>query len=249
MSKEEIMKTLTSLKGIGDSKAEALIAAGFDTTEKIKFASLEELTKVPGISNSVAESLIKQLKDSKDVTVKKEKVKAKPSSYAKKTEKKQVKKPEPEEKTIKKDIKKSSSDKKEGYITKKKAELSDDIKKYLPIREELKKRTPHFYREEWFRYKKLGKSWRRPDGISSKMRRNFKYRPNRVRVGYRGPKKTRGLHPSGFQEIMVYNTNDLEAIDPKTQAARIGGAVGTRKRIEIEKKASELDIRILNKQR
>ncbi|OYT29979.1 50S ribosomal protein L32e [Thermoplasmatales archaeon ex4572_165] len=248
MSKEEMMKTLTSLKGIGESKADALIAAGFDTTEKIKSASLEELTKVPGISDSVAESLIKQLKDNKDVSVKKEKVKSKPSSE-KITEKKQIKKPEPKGKTIKKEIKKSSSDKKEGYVTKKKAELSDDIKKYLPIREELKKRTPHFYREEWFRYKKLGKSWRRPDGISSKMRRNFKYRPNRVRVGYRGPKKTRGLHPSGFQEIMVYNTNDLEAIDPKTQAARIGGAVGTRKRIEIEKKASELDIRILNKQR
>ena len=248
MSKEEMMKTLTSLKGIGESKADALIAAGFDTTEKIKSAALEELTKVPGISDSVAESLIKQLKDTKDVSAKKEKVKYKPSSE-KITEKKQIKKPEPKGKTIKKDIKKSSSDKKEGYVTKKKAELSDDIKKYLPIREELKKRTPHFYREEWFRYKKLGKSWRRPDGISSKMRRNFKYRPNRVRVGYRGPKKTRGLHPSGFKEIMVYNTNDLETIDPKTQAARIGGAVGTRKRIEIEKKASELDIRILNKQR
>ena len=248
MSKEEMMKTLTSLKGIGESKADALITAGFDTTKKIKSASLEELTKVPGISDSVAESLIKQLKDNKDVSIKKEKVKSKPSSE-KKTEKKQEKKPEPEGKTIKKDIKKSSSGKKEGYETKKKAELSDDIKKYLPIREELKKRTPHFYREEWFRYKKLGKSLRRPDGISSKMRRNFKYRPNRVRVGYRGPKKTRGLHPSGFQEIMVYNTNDLETIDPKTQAARIGSAVGTRKRIEIEKKASELDIRILNKQR
>ncbi|HEC32380.1 MAG TPA: 50S ribosomal protein L32e, partial [Deltaproteobacteria bacterium] len=62
----------------------------------------------------------------------------------------------------------------------------------------------------------------------------------------RGPKEARGLHPSGFEEIMVYNVKDLEAIDPATQAARIGGTVGTKKRMEIEKKAKELDVRLLN---
>ena len=78
------------------------------------------------------------------------------------------------------------------------------------------------------------------------MRQNLKYRPNKVRVGFRGPKDTRGLHPSGFKEIFVFNINDLENIDPKTQAARIGGTVGMKKRTEIIKKAEELDIRILN---
>ena len=89
-------------------------------------------------------------------------------------------------------------------------------------------------------------NWRKPDGITSKMRRNFKYRPKRVKVGFRGPRKTRGLHPSGFEEVLVYNVKDLEGLDPKTQAARIGGTVGTRKRMEIQKRAEELDIRILN---
>ena len=78
------------------------------------------------------------------------------------------------------------------------------------------------------------------------MRRNYKYRPSLVRVGFRGPKETRGLHPSGFEEVTVYNVNDLENVDPKIQAARIGSTVGTKKRIDIEKKAEELDIRILN---
>jgi large subunit ribosomal protein L32e len=78
------------------------------------------------------------------------------------------------------------------------------------------------------------------------MRRNFKYRPSKVRVGFRGPKETRGLHPSGFREVIVNNVGDLEAIDPKIEAARISSTVGTKKRIDIEKKAEELDVRILN---
>ena len=78
------------------------------------------------------------------------------------------------------------------------------------------------------------------------MRLNKKYRPSKVRVGYRGPKEVRGLHSSGFEEVLVYNVNDLETVDPKTQAARIGGSVGTKKRLDIEKKAEELEIRILN---
>jgi large subunit ribosomal protein L32e len=75
---------------------------------------------------------------------------------------------------------------------------------------------------------------------------NLKYRPSKVRVGFRGPKDVRGLHSSGFKEVLVYNVNDLENVDPKTQAARIGSSVGTKKRLDIEKKAEELDVRILN---
>jgi large subunit ribosomal protein L32e len=78
------------------------------------------------------------------------------------------------------------------------------------------------------------------------MRKNLKYRPSKVRVGFRGPKETRDLHSSGFQEVVVNNVYDLEIIDPKIQAARIGSSVGTKKRLDIKKKAEELDIRILN---
>jgi large subunit ribosomal protein L32e len=78
------------------------------------------------------------------------------------------------------------------------------------------------------------------------MRINLKYRPNKVRVGYRGPKDVRGLHPSGYQEVLIHNINDLQNIDNSVQAIRIGSTVGTKKRIEIQKKAEELDIRTLN---
>ncbi|KYK33737.1 MAG: 50S ribosomal protein L32 [Thermoplasmatales archaeon SG8-52-3] len=134
----------------------------------------------------------------------------------------------------------------EKYKVKKKPEHDKKIKKRLGLRKQIKKRTPNFLREEWFRYKKLSKNWRKPDGISSKMRINLKYRPSKVSVGFRGPKEVRGLHSSGFEEIMVYNVNDLKGINPKKQAARIGSSVGTKKRMDIEKKANELEVRILN---
>jgi len=115
------------------------------------------------------------------------------------------------------------------------------------VRKNKKKQRPHFLRQEWFRYKRVPKNWRRPDGITSKMRINKKYRIPRVRVGFRGPKQVRGLHPSGFEEVLVHNTADLEKIDADKQAARIGSTVGTKKRVAIAEKAKELDIRLLNK--
>ena len=233
MTKEELIKKLTSLKGIGASKAESIYDAGFHTVEKIKAASIEDLTNVNGISESVAKSIQKQL-GSTGKPVSKEKSKEKRKEVSEKKE------PMVEKKETK-------TEKKEPVTAKKKPELSDAMMNSLQIRREIKNRTPEFRREEWFRYKRLGTSWRRPDGITSKMRRNFKYRPNKVRVGYRGPEKTRGLHPSGFEEIIVHTVSDLTSINPKTQAARIGSSVGTRKRLDIEKKAKELDIRLLNK--
>ncbi|KYK26450.1 50S ribosomal protein L32 [Thermoplasmatales archaeon SG8-52-1] len=136
--------------------------------------------------------------------------------------------------------------KEEEYKVKKKPILTKEQKEKLILRKKIKKRTPYFFREEWFRYKRIPKNWRKPDGITSKMRINLKYRPSKVRVGFRGPKETRGLHPSGFKEVIIKNVNDLDNIDPKTEAARISSSVGTKKRIDIEKKAEELEIRILN---
>ena len=45
---------------------------------------------------------------------------------------------------------------------------------------------------------------------------------------------------------MVWNTKDLEKVDPETQVARIGGSVGGRKKETILEKAEELKLKILN---
>ena len=138
----------------------------------------------------------------------------------------------------------------EGHVAKQKPVLDDDTKAALALRAEQKKKTPSFRRTEWFRYKRLSRSgWRAPHGMDSKQRRNYKYRSALVRVGHGKVAVARGLHPSGFREVMVQNTTDLEIIDPETEAARVGRSVGGRKREQIYSRADELGIRVLNRRR
>ena len=134
-----------------------------------------------------------------------------------------------------------------GYAVKIKPELSSETAEALAKRAVISGRRPAFKRQEWFRYAKLGEKWRKPKGIHSKMKRRLKRRQPIVDIGFRGPASVRGLHPSGFEEVLVYNVDGLEEIDPKVQAVRIGGTVGTKKRIAIEDRAAELGIRVLNR--
>ena len=138
----------------------------------------------------------------------------------------------------------------EGHVAKQKPVLSEEMKAALELRSEQKKKTPSFRRTEWFRYKRLSRSgWRAPHGMDSKQRRNYKYRSSLVRVGHGKVSAARGLHPSGFKEVMVQNTADLDVIDPETEAARVGRSVGGRKREQIYSRADELGIRVLNRRR
>lgn len=134
-----------------------------------------------------------------------------------------------------------------GYIVKLKPELDAATKDLLDMRNAMSKKRPHFLRQEGFRFKRLGDTWRRPRGMHSKMRRHYKYRPPVVSIGYRGPQKVRGLHSSGFEEVIVHNPTQLDGVDPKRQAVRVGGGVGYKKRLEIETKADKLGIRVLNR--
>jgi large subunit ribosomal protein L32e len=119
-------------------------------------------------------------------------------------------------------------------------------KKALKLRERAKKKKPAFVRPESWRYDKFSESWRRPRGLDNKMRRKIKGWPPTVSTGYKGPKVARGLHPSGYREVLVHNANDIAQIDPKTQAARIAHTVGMRKRAQIIAEAKKREVYILN---
>ena len=67
-----------------------------------------------------------------------------------------------------------------------------------------------------------------------------------VKVGYGGPKISRGLHPSGYTDNLVHNINDLEKLNPKTDGVRLGHSVGTKKRKEIVIKSIEKKFKIFN---
>ena len=118
--------------------------------------------------------------------------------------------------------------------------------KSLNIRERAKKKKPEFVRQESWRYVRLKENWRRPRGLDNKMRRKIKGWPPTVSAGYRGPKVARGLHPSGYREVLVHNTEELRKIDPKTQVVRIAHTVGKRKRANIIAEARKRKITILN---
>ncbi len=107
-------------------------------------------------------------------------------------------------------------------------------------------KKPTFKRQEYWRYKKLGDHYRRPRGKLSKRRRYQARKPAMARVGYRSPKATRGLHPSGYRDIIVENVDDIRALDPETDAARIKATVGKRKRQLIIERAKKKGVKVLN---
>ncbi len=116
------------------------------------------------------------------------------------------------------------------------------------LREKLKKKKPTFRGRFGKRKVRRPKSkkwdkWRKPRGIDI---HRYKEDGRWPKIGYRNPRMIRGLHPSGFEEVLVHNENVLESIDPKVQAIRIGGRVGKRRRMLILEKAEKLGIKVLN---
>jgi large subunit ribosomal protein L32e len=128
------------------------------------------------------------------------------------------------------------------YTPKQKPKLDKEVKDLLNQR-----KKPKFCRQQEYQYKRINNTWRRPRGRHSKQRKGKHYRPPCPRIGYGTPKKVRTLHPSGFVEVLVHNTTDIEKIDQETQAIRIARTVGGRKRAAIIELADEMGIRVLNR--
>ena len=128
-----------------------------------------------------------------------------------------------------------------------KAEKRPSIsQKELKVRARAKNKKPAFVRAESWKYDRFSLSWRKPRGLDNKIRRKIKGWPPGASVGYKGPKIARGLHPSGYREVLVYNVKDLSTVDPNFQAVRIAHTVGKRKRAIVVAEAKKLNIKILN---
>lgn len=116
----------------------------------------------------------------------------------------------------------------------------------LKKRKKEKSKNPKFRRQESWRYKRVKESWRKPSGIDNKMRKKVKGWPKSPGSGYRGPKGSRGLHPSGFMEVMIHNIDDLDKVKKESEAVRIARSVGNKNRIEILNKARDMGVHVLN---
>jgi len=134
--------------------------------------------------------------------------------------------------------------------TTKRSTKADSTKKelleLLELRRSVAEARPRFVRPESWRYVRLHPEWRKPKGLDNKIRKSFKGYPKRVKIGYGGPAKARGYHPSGHLDVLVHNPTQLDELIPERDAVRIGRRVGAKKRAEILKRATELGLRVLN---
>jgi large subunit ribosomal protein L32e len=120
--------------------------------------------------------------------------------------------------------------------------IMDDMK----LRMKIKRKKPTFLRSRAGILVRVGMKWRASRGIHSKRRAHKREAGNYPKRGYGSPRAVRGLHPSGFEEVLVYSMSDLVRMNPQKQVCRFSATLGKRKRLEMMKKADELKIKVLN---
>ncbi|MFW5922066.1 MAG: 50S ribosomal protein L32e [Halodesulfurarchaeum sp.] len=218
-------RELEDISGIGPSKADTLREGGYESITDLKAASQSELADLEGIGNALA-ARIKA--DVGGLEIEEE------------TEA-EVEEPEPEEEVSEEDV---ETELRPKGVAEKTPDLDDDRARLLAQR--LREGKPAFNRQDHHKKKRVKTSWRKPRGNLSKQRRGIKGKGATVEAGFRTPTAVRGLHPSGFEEVMVNRPADLEDVDPDREAVRIASAVGARKRERIEELAADREIRVLN---
>ncbi len=114
----------------------------------------------------------------------------------------------------------------------------------------LKLQHPRFKRPNVGRSKRsrLEDKWRKPRGIDNKQAAHRMPSGALPSVGYKNMRSIRGIHPSGFREVLVRNLGDIAKLAGKseTTAIRIAAVIGRRKRELLVKKAEELKLKVLN---
>ncbi|MGM0399034.1 MAG: 50S ribosomal protein L32e [Halobacteriota archaeon] len=226
MSDDEITD-LEDISGVGPSKADALREAGYESVEDVKAASQSELAELEGIGNALAARIkadVGGLEVDEEAAAEVEEADVEAAEKA-------------EEEPVETELQPRG-------LVDKTPDLSEDEERL--VRQRRREGKPQFNRQDYHMKKRTPESWRRPRGGLSKQRRRIKGKGDVVQAGFRTPTAVRGKHPSGFEEVHVHNVDDLEGIDPATEAARIASAVGARKRERIEEVAEDREIRVLN---
>ncbi|OSO98455.1 50S ribosomal protein L32e [Halorubrum ezzemoulense DSM 17463] len=221
---------LEDISGVGPSKADALREAGYETVEDGKAASQSALSEVDGVGNALAARVKAdvgglEVDEEADAEIEDETDEEEPVDEAEESE------------TV------ETERRPRGHADKT-PELDDETARALAQKH--REGKPQFNRQDYHKKKRIPTSWRKPRGGLSKQRRRMKSKGPVVEAGFRSPTASRDLHPSGFEEVRVHNTDDLEGVDGDTQAVRIASKVGGRKRELIEDEAEERGIRVLN---
>jgi large subunit ribosomal protein L32e len=219
----DVPSDIEEISGITESKAESLREAGFGSVQELKGASQEELTNADGIGNALAARIKADVGD---------------LDVAEETE------AEIEDEQAETEAAETETELQPRGLVDKTPDLSEQEQRLLDRRRSVSK--PQFNRQDYHKRTRVPTSWRAPRGKLSKQRRGIKGKGDVVEAGYRTPEAVRGKHPSGFEEVRVHNTNDLEGVDGDREAVRIASKVGARKRERIEEVAEDNGIRVLN---
>ena len=220
---DDELTELTDISGVGDSKAEALREAGFETVDDVRGADQSQLANVSGVGNALAARIkadVGSLEVADDTEAEVE-----------------------EEETDESDEDVETELRPRGLVDKTPT-LDDEEERLLTQRD--RENTPQFNAQDHHKKKRIPTSWRAPRGKLSKQRRGIKGKGDTVEAGFRSPKAVRGKHPSGFEEVRVHNVDDLDGVDGDREAVRIASKVGARKRERIEEVAEDEGIRVLN---
>lgn len=124
--------------------------------------------------------------------------------------------------------------------------MDPETKRLFNVRKLQKGKKPQFKRTCSHKFKRLDTNWRRPRGTQGKQRRKYVSKGALAQVGYGSPGAVKGLHPSGYSDVLISNAVELELVDPLCEAVRIAGTVGAKKKAVILAKALELGIKVLN---
>jgi large subunit ribosomal protein L32e len=121
--------------------------------------------------------------------------------------------------------------------------MTTEIKRLIRVRVE---KGATFKRDGYGKKKQLSDSWRKPRGQHNKQREQKKAKGALPKPGFGSPIAVRGMHPSGYFEVLISSVKELEGIDPKTHAIRIGATVGERTRVGLQEKAIAVGFKVLN---
>jgi len=119
-------------------------------------------------------------------------------------------------------------------------------KRLMDLRKNIAKHRPSFRRVESWRYKRVKDPWRKARGIDSRTRIKSKSGVKSPSVGYRGPKKVRGMHPSGYEEVRIVGIEDLKNLSNKKHALKLSSKLGAKKRLYIIEYAQNRGFKVLN---
>jgi large subunit ribosomal protein L32e len=116
---------------------------------------------------------------------------------------------------------------------------------HLTLRATSKRKKPRFIRQDAHKAKALEKNWRRPKGITNKVRlqkRGYRRQPE---TGWGSPVDVKYLSRDGKKMVLVTTVADVEKMNAKTDAA-ILAHTGAKRRLVLIATLKKRDITIIN---